>query len=85
MGENMHHITRNDFNFTVNFFNRDEVPEIFTLPKSFNDRAESQSYPFWMTIFSGVAVVIAALLHAAFWKPFSMFFGAIVSAQTAFA
>ena len=63
----------------MNFFHREEEPDDFNSPESINDREEPQSYPFWMAIFSGVAVLIAGLLHAAFWKPFSMIFGAIVS------
>ncbi|CAI8033929.1 hypothetical protein GBAR_LOCUS19125 [Geodia barretti] len=59
----------------------DEAGDIFTFPKTPNDRAEPPSYIYWMTVFSGVGAVVAGLLHAAFWKPFSMIFGAIVSYQ----
>lgn len=58
---------------------REESNTVFNAPKSPNDRSDPQSYPFWMVIFCGIAVIVAALLHAAFWKPFSMIFGAIVS------
>lgn len=58
---------------------RKVVTNRFRFEKCPNDRAKSESYPFWMVIFSGVAVIVAGLLHAAFWKPFSMIFGAIVS------
>ena len=61
---------------------RDEAATFYTSQKSPNDRSDARSYMYWMAIFSGVGAVIAGLLHAAFWKPFSMIFGAIVSLQT---
>lgn len=80
-GERRVRLTDN-YNYKVNgysFILREESSTIFNSPKSANDRSDPQSYPFWMVIFCGIAVVVAALLHAAFWKPFSMIFGAIVS------
>ena len=61
---------------------REEAADFFTSPKSANDRGEPRSYIFWMTIFSGIGAVVAGLLHAAFWKPFSIIFGAIVSHES---
>ena len=58
---------------------RDELPDRFNDPNGPNNRAKPESYPFWMVIFSGVGAIVAGLLHAAFWKPFSIIFGAIVS------
>ncbi|CAI8050681.1 hypothetical protein GBAR_LOCUS27802 [Geodia barretti] len=52
---------------------------IFAFPMDANDRAEPPSYMYRMTIFSGVGAVVVGLLHAAFWKPFSMIFGAITA------
>ena len=52
---------------------------IIAFPMDANDRAEPPSYMYRMTIFSGVGAMVVGLLHAAFWKPFSMIFGAIVS------
>lgn len=60
---------------------REEPSDFFTFEKGPNDRAEPESYPFWIVCFSGVAAVVFALLHAALWRPFSMIFGAIVSSR----
>ena len=76
MGEKMHRNVANIF-----FCNREEEGDFFTAPKGLNDREEPNSYPYWMAIFSGVAAIVAGLLTAAFWKPFSMIFGAIVSSS----
>ena len=46
------------------------------------NRSSSASYPFWVVSFGGPIVIIAAVIQAAFQRPYSIFAGAIVSKVT---
>ena len=46
--------------------------------------SSSLSYPYWVVSFGGPIVIIAAVIQAAFQRPYSIFAGAIVSEVTCF-
>lgn len=43
------------------------------------NRGNAVSYPFWVVSFGGPIVIIAAVIHAALRRPYSIFTAAIVS------
>ena len=44
-------------------------------------RDDPISYLYWVVCFSGSFVLVAAVIHAALWKPISSTVGAVVSSE----
>ena len=58
---------------------RDKTITIFNAEGTINDGASPNSFPLWVISLCGIPLFLAAMAHAALWKPFSLFGGVAVS------